>query len=360
MSRESTPLANAAISVERIKKSRVSEVAFSNLPFGTVFSDHMLVADYSSGQWAAPRILPYGPISIAPAASALHYGQSIFEGFKAFRQQDGGIAIFRISDNLVRMQRSAQRLAMPEMNTAALLDGIVELVRLDRDWVPKIEGSSLYIRPVYFATEETLLVRPAATYRFAVMTCPVGPYFSEPLRLLAEETYVRAFPGGTGATKAAGNYAGSLLAGRLAQEKGFHSVLWLDGLTRNFVEESGLMNIFFVIDGVAVTPPLGGTILPGVTRDSIITLLRETDIAVSERPIAMEELIAAHKTGQLTEGFAAGTAATIAPIACMRYRDYDLHFTVQPDTSVATQVRARLESLRTGRAPDPRHWLLRV
>jgi branched-chain amino acid aminotransferase len=353
-------MTNTTISIERVQKSRVSEVAFSNLPFGTVFSDHMLVADYSSGQWAAPRIVPYGPISIAPAASALHYGQSIFEGFKAFRQQDGGIAIFRIADNIVRMQRSAQRLAMPELNAAAFLDGIVELVRQDREWVPKTEGSSLYIRPVYFATEETLLVRPAATYRFAVMTCPVGPYFSEPLRLIAEETYVRAFPGGTGATKAAGNYAGSLLAARDAQEKGFHSVLWLDGLTRTFVEESGLMNIFFVIDGVAVTPPLGGTILPGVTRDSVITLLREGAIAVSERPIAMEELLAAHKNGQLSEAFAAGTAATIASVATIRYRDCDLHFAVPPDTSIATQVRVRLESLRTGQAPDPHHWLLRV
>jgi branched-chain amino acid aminotransferase len=348
------------ISLERVKKSRVSEVAFSNLPFGTVFSDHMLVADYSSGQWAAPRIVPYGPMSIAPAASALHYGQSIFEGFKAFRQQDGGIAIFRIADNMIRMQRSAQRLAMPEFDASAFLDGIVELVRQDRDWVPKTEGSSLYIRPVYFATEETLLVRPAATYRFAVMTCPVGPYFSEPLRLIAEENYVRAFPGGTGATKAAGNYAGSLLAARDAQEKGFHSVLWLDGLTRTFVEESGLMNIFFVIDGVAVTPPLGGTILPGVTRDSVITLLREIDIAVAERPIAMEELLAAHKNGQLTEAFAAGTAATIASVSTIRYRDSDLHFTVPPATSVAAQVRTRLESLRTGQASDTHHWLLRV
>jgi branched-chain amino acid aminotransferase len=346
------------ISVQRVTKSRVSEVDFANLPFGTIFADHMLTADYSNGKWAEPQIVPYAPITISPAASALHYGQSIFEGFKAFRQQDGGVALFRVADNLARMQRSAQRLAMPPLNTDAFLEGIVELVRQDRDWVPKTAGSSLYIRPLYFATEETLLVRPATSYRFMVMTCPVGPYFTQPLRLLAEETYVRAFPGGTGATKAAGNYAGSLLAARDAQEKGFHSVLWLDGPTRTFVEESGLMNILFIIDGVAVTPPLAGTILPGVTRDSVLTFLREMQIPVTERPISMDELLAAHKSQKLTEAFAVGTAATVAPVELIRYRTHDLSLPIDPASSIATKVRARLESLRTGHSPDPHNWLL--
>ena len=320
----------------------------------------MFIADYAAGKWSEPRIAPYGPISLSPAASALHYGQSIFEGFKAFRQHDGGIALFRVADNLARMQRSAQRLAMPELNAAAFLEGIVELVRIDSEWVPRTEGSSLYIRPLYFGTEETLLVRPSTSYRFAVMTCPVGPYFSQPLKLLAEETYVRAFPGGTGATKAAGNYAGSLLAAREAQEKGFHSVLWLDGPTRKFVEECGLMNIVFVIDGVAVTPPLGGTILPGVTRDSILTLLREMQIEVAERPISMDELLEAHKSKKLTEAFAVGTAATVAPVETIRYRTHDLTLTVQPETSIAAKVRAKLESIRTGHSPDRHNWLLRL
>jgi branched-chain amino acid aminotransferase len=348
------------ISVQRVTKSRVSEIDFGNLPFGTIFADHMLTAEYSNGKWAEPQIVPYGPITISPAASALHYGQSIFEGFKAFRQQGGGVALFRVADNLARMQRSAQRLAMPPIDAPAFLEGIVELVRQDRDWVPKTAGSSLYIRPLYFAAEETLLVRPATSYRFVVMTSPVGPYFTQPLKLIAEESYVRAFPGGTGATKAAGNYAGSLLAARDAQEKGFHSVLWLDGPTRSFVEESGLMNILFVIDGRAVTPPLAGTILPGITRDSVLTLLREMQIEVAERPISMDELLAAHKSSQLTEAFAVGTAATVAPVELIRYRTHDLTLPIHPESSIATRVRARLESLRTGHSPDPHSWLLRL
>ena len=353
-------MAKLEIAVQRVAKSRITEVDFGNLPFGTIFSDHMLVADYAKGEWDEPRVVPFGPMPLSPAASALHYGQSIFEGFKAFRLNDGNVALFRVADNLARMQRSAARLAMPELDAPAFIHGIVELVRQDREWVPRTEGSSLYIRPVYFATEETLLVRPATSYRFAVMTCPVGPYFSEPLRLVAEETYVRAFPGGTGFTKAAGNYAGSLLAAREAQAKGFHSVVWLDGPTRQYVEESGLMNIFFVVGGVAVTPPLGGTILPGVTRDSVLTLLREMGVPVAERAIPMSELAEAHKGKQLSEAFAVGTAATVAPIESIRYRECDIRLALDKKTSMAERVRARLEAIRTGQETDRHGWLLRV
>jgi branched-chain amino acid aminotransferase len=353
-------VAKLDITVQRVAKSRVTEVDFANLPFGTIFSDHMLVADWKSGKWDEPRIVPFGPMPLSPAASALHYGQSIFEGFKAFRLKDGGVALFRVADNLARMQRSAQRLAMPELDTPAFIDGIIELVRQDREWVPQNEGSSLYIRPVYFAMEETLLVRPATSYRFAVMTCPVGPYFSEPLRLVAEESYVRAFPGGTGFTKAAGNYAGSLLAAREAQAKGFHSVVWLDGPTRQYVEESGLMNIFFLVGGVAVTPPLGGTILAGVTRDSVLSLLAEMGVPVAERPIAMSELVEAYKGKQLSEAFAVGTAATVAPIESIHYRESDIRLILDQNASVAERVKAKLEAIRTGQEPDKHGWLLRV
>ncbi len=309
------------ISVDRVAASRLSGVDFGNLPFGSIFSDHMLVADYKKGKWEDPRIIPYGPISLAPSTSALHYGQCIFEGLKAFRLHDSRIALFRIGDNLLRFNQSAARIAMPEVPRSHFVDGIAELVRVDREWVSK--------------------------------------YFGEPLRLVVEESYVRAFPGGTGAAKVAGNYAGSLLAGRMAQEKGFHSVLWLDGQTHKFLEECGVMNVLFVIDGVAITPPLSGTILAGVTRDSVITLLREMGVKVSERPIAMDELAEAYVNKKLSEAFATGTAATVAPIESIRYRELDMRLPAQEE-SLAGKVRARLEAIRTGQEPDKRGWLLPV
>jgi branched-chain amino acid aminotransferase len=249
---------------------------------------------------------------------------------------------------------------MPPIPEDLFVDGTAELVRLDHGWVPSTAGASLYIRPVCFATEPTLAVRPSSTYLFVVLTCPVGPYFADPLRLIVEERYVRAFPKGTGAIKAAGNYAGSLVAQRLAQEQGFHSVVWLDGPNGRFVEESGLMNVCFVIDGAVVTPPLGGTILPGVTRDSAIVLLRDMNIEVVERPIAIDEVLHAGKTGELSEAFALGTAAAVAPIESIRYRDDDLRLNVQADRSVAAKLRTRLEGIRTGREPDRYGWLTRL
>ena len=258
------------------------------------------------------------------------------------------------------MNRSATRLAMPEIPESLFLEGVIELVRLDRDWVPHREGGSLYVRPTYFGVDDTLLVRPANRFRLIVMTSPVGPYFSQPIRLLAEERFVRAFPGGTGDSKAAGNYAGGLLAARLAQEKGFHNVLWLDGVERRYVEESGVMNIFFVLDGKAITPPLTGTILPGVTCDSALTLLREMGIPAEERQISIDEVLSAHAAGKLSEAFGAGTAAIVAPIACICYRDRDLQFPAVADSSVAARLRARLVAIQTGREPDQHNWLLPV
>lgn len=349
-----------AFSVKRVEKSRLSGIDFDNLPFGSVFSDHMLCADYRDGYWEEPCIVPYGPLKMPPSISALHYGQTMFEGFKAHRLLHERIALFRPRENFARFNRSAERLAMPAIPESLFLDGIAELVRLDREWIPRTEGAGLYIRPIYFATDEALVVRPAGTYRFVVFTCPVGQYFAEPLRLLVEEHFVRAFPGGTGFTKAAGNYAGSLLAGQLAQERGFHNVIWLDGLTRKLVEESGLMNIFFVINGKAVTPPLSGTILPGVVRDSVITLLREMKVTVDECPIGIEDVVSAHKQYSLSEAFAVGTAATVTPIEAIRYRTYDVQLPAKTGQSLAERVREKLVAIRTGRQPDVHGWLMEI
>jgi branched-chain amino acid aminotransferase len=351
----STPIA-----ITPVSQTRLTEELRENSEFGATFSDHMLVADWEGGAWKAPQIVPFGPISFSPALTPFHYGQAAFEGFKAHRTPNGEITIFRPRDNFARLNRSALRLAMPEIPEALFLDGIKELVRLDRNWIPHREGGALYVRPTYFGVDDTLLVRPANRYRLIVMTCPVGPYFSQPIKLLAEERFVRAFAGGTGNSKAAGNYAGGLLAARLAQEKGFHNVLWLDGVERRFVEESGVMNVFFVLDGKAITPPLGGTILPGVTRDSALTLLGEMGISAEERQISVDELIATHGSGKLTEAFGAGTAAIVTPIACIRYRDSELQFAAMTDSSVAARLRARLVAMQTGREPDTHNWLMHV
>ena len=349
-----------SIAITPVAQSRLTEQLRENSEFGATFSDHMLVADWDAGAWKAPQIVPFGPISFSPALTPFHYGQAAFEGFKAHRTPSGGITIFRPRENFARLNRSALRLAMPEIPEALFLDGVRELVRLDRNWIPHREGGALYLRPAYFGVDDTLLVRPANRYRLIVMTCPVGPYFSQPIKLLAEERFVRAFAGGTGDSKAAGNYAGGLLAARLAQEKGFHNVLWLDGVERRFVEESGVMNVFFVLDGKAITPPLGGTILPGVTRDSALTLLREMGVPAEEHQISLDELFAAHSAGKLTEAFGAGTAAIVAPIACIRYRDRDLQFPPVSENSVAARLRARLVAIQTGREPDTHNWLMPV
>jgi len=345
------------IPATRVSQSRLTETLRENSEFGSTFSDHMLVANCEAGSWQQPQIVPFGPISFSPALTPFHYGQAIFEGFKAHRTPNGGVALFRPRENFARMNRSAARLAMPEIPESLFLDGVAELVRLDREWIPHREGGALYVRPVYFGVDDTLLVRPANRFRFIVMTCPVGPYFAQPIRLLAEERFVRAFSGGTGDSKAAGNYAGGLLAARLAQEKGFHNVLWLDGVERRYVEESGVMNIIFVLDGKAVTPPLGGTILPGVTRDSSLTLVREMGIPVEERRITMDELLSAHSARKLTEAFGVGTAAIVAPIALIRYRDQELQFPAPTDSSVAARLRSRLVGIQTGREADKHNWL---
>jgi branched-chain amino acid aminotransferase len=346
--------------------SRLTEALRDTTTFGTIFTDHMLVAEYADGRWGEPELRPYGPLPTPPVPSALHYAQSAFEGFKVHRlvssgpgQDRGKAAIFRIHDNHARFKRSAARLCMPEVPAELFVDGIVALVRLDRDWIPSREGSALYVRPVLFGIDEELLVRPAARYRYIVLLCPVGPYFAGAVDLWAEERYVRAFPGGTGDIKPAGNYAGSLLAAREAQERGYHNVLWLDASEHRLIEECGVMNVFFVVDGAVVTPPLGGTILPGVTRDSVLTLARDLNLRVEERAIAIDELFDLHAAGRVTEAAGVGTAATVVPIGRIGWRDRHIRF--EPKSpSVLERLRQELEAVRTGRKPDRHGWLTEI
>jgi branched-chain amino acid aminotransferase len=348
------------LQITRAPVSRLTEELREKSAFGTTFSDHMLLATCREGRWDEPEILPYRDLPMAPAASVLHYGQAIFEGFKAHRTADGRVAVFRPLDNFARMNRSAARLAMAPIAQNVFVDGLLELLRLDKEWVPRGDGGALYIRPVYVASEGLLQVKPASTYQFMIITSPSGPYFSGAVDLLAEPQFARACPGGTGDVKAAGNYAGSLLAAQQAQKHGCHTVLWLDSQEHRYIEECGLMNIVFVMDGKIVTPPLSGTILPGITRDSVLTLCREMGVPVEERRISIDEIVERHAQGKPTEAAGVGTAATVAPIRKIKYQNRDIEMTPHVPESPIARAQRQLELIRTGNAADTRGWLVYV
>src|SRR5215472_2799264 len=285
---------SAPIQVDRVAKSRLQEVELAKVQYSSVFSDHMFTAEFEDGHWSEGRVQPYGPIAMPPSISALHYGISVFEGMKAHKSTDGRPLLFRPQENARRMQRSAARLAMPAVPESLFLEGLRELVRVDQAWIPPADAGALYLRPLLFSTDPSIRVKPADRYQFVIFTFPFGAYFSAPVDALVCEQYVRAFPGGTGDIKPAGNYAASLLAEQEAREAGFNSVVWLDAQERRCVEECGVMNIFFVIGDEVVTPALSGTILPGTTRDSVITLLRDLGYRVKEESIAIDEVFKRH------------------------------------------------------------------
>jgi branched-chain amino acid aminotransferase len=345
------------IKVVRTKASRLSQVDFDNIPFGKVFSDHMLVADFEKGAWQAPEIRPFGPFQVAPSTTALHYGQSIFEGMKAYRTVAGKAVLFRPRDNFARMNRSAERMVMPAIPESLFIDGMKELIRLDSEWIPEKEGSSLYVRPLMYANDDYIGVKPSDSYRFVIFTCPVGQYYSEPVKLWVTRKFVRAAEGGTGEAKTAGNYAASYFAARQAQDRGYHNVMWLDGKEHRYVEECGTMNVFFVIDGVVVTPTLSGTILRGITRDSALTLLRDRKIKAEERRISFEEITEAHAKGKLQECFGAGTAATISPVAQIGSEEGVLQLPPDAERKIGPALLEDLNDIRLGRAEDRHGWM---
>lgn len=359
---------NTKISIQRVSQSRIHTVDFDHIPFGKVFADHMLLSDYANGQWGEPKIMPFQNISYSPAMSALHYGQSIFEGMKAYKTRQGKPVLFRPKENWERMNHSAWRMCMPKLPYEIFMEGVQQLVSLDQEWIPKQSGSSLYIRPFMFATDEFVGIRPSETYRFMVFSCPVGAYYSEPVGLMVTGKYVRAIVGGTGEAKAAGNYGASLLGAREAKEKGYHNVLWLDGRERKYVEECGTMNVFFVIDGVAITPKLTGTILHGTTRQALIQLLQDMDVEVQERPLSIQEIYEAHEAGRLEEAFGAGTAATVAHVSRIGHDDSLPFLEGKPEMvlppvetrKVGPALLQRLSDIREGAAPDVHGWLVPV
>ncbi|MCC9135664.1 branched-chain amino acid aminotransferase [Pontibacter silvestris] len=348
------------IPVQRVEKSRISEVDFDNLQFGKTFSDHMFVVDYKDGVWQDPQVLPYGNMSLSPATSSLHYGQALFEGMKAYKDANGDLLLFRPLANLKRLNSSAERLCMPELPEELFMQGLEQLLRLDAAWVPSKAGSSLYIRPLMFATDDFIGVRPSLTYRFLIIAGPVGKYYDVPVKVAVEPNYVRSAEGGAGYAKAAGNYAAALLPTRKMQEKGYDQLIWTDAKEHKYVEESGTMNVMFVIDDVLITPSLSTSILHGVTRDSVLQVAKDLGYKVEERKVAVEEVIEAHKAGKLQEAFGTGTAAIISQIALIHYNGQDYELPPVEGRKVSNQVAIELDKIRTGQAPDKHNWVYKV
>ncbi len=349
------------IEVKHVQESRVGEMDTQNLQFGRIYSDHMLSAEYVDGDWRDVQILPYGPITMSPATTFIHYGQSLFEGIKAYRRDDGGIYIFRPTDNWKRFNVSARRMAMAEVPEELFMEGMRKLIETDQAWVPDVEGSSLYIRPFMYATDEFIGVKPAENFRFMIITSPAGAYYSKPTRIYVQNKYVRAFPGGIGFTKAAGNYGACMLPTQEIRKAGYDQILWTDGFTHKNVQEIGTMNVFFVLGDTVVTPDLSeGTILAGVTRDSVIHLLKEKGVKVEERPLSIDEIVDHYKRGQLREAFGAGTAAVIAPIAELFYDGETYALPPVQDWEIANGIKKELADIRYGRLPDTHNWMYKV
>jgi branched-chain amino acid aminotransferase len=348
------------ISTQPTTASRLASVDFENLEFGKAFSDHMFAVDFHDGEWQDAQIVPYGEMAVSPANSALHYGQAIFEGMKAYHQHDGAVALFRPLDNWARLNSSAERMCMPTIPEELFMNGLRELLKLDAAWVPSAPGSSLYIRPFMFATDGFIGVRPSETYRFMIFTCPVGLYFNKPLRVRFEQKYVRSAEGGAGYAKNAGNYGAAMYPTKLAQNEGYNQLIWTDASQHQYVEESGTMNAIFVIDGKVVTPALSTSILDGVTRRSVLQLARDMGLVVEERKLGSREVMNALAAGKLGEAFGVGTAATIAPIATIGYEGQDHDLPKTGPNAFSTRVSAALDAIRTGEGADVHNWMVRV
>jgi len=348
------------ISVTKVERSKLQDINLNDLPFGKYFTDHMLEADYENGEWKNVEIKPYQPLLMEPSMAALHYGQSIFEGIKAYVDKDGNPFIFRPIENFKRFNKSAARMNMPIVPEEIFMGGMRQLISLDRAWIPAKKDHSLYIRPVMFSTDAMLGVRPSETYKFLIILCPSGPYFAAPMKIMVEEKYTRAAPGGVGFAKNAGNYGGSMLAATEANKKGYNQVLWTDAFEHKWLQEVGMMNVFFIINNVAITPALDeGTILEGVTRESVISGFQEMGITVEERKISIDEVVEAYKNGKISEVFGTGTAAVIAPIKELNYKGFAMNFDTD-SYKISSAIKTWLTEIREGKREDKYGWMFRV
>jgi branched-chain amino acid aminotransferase len=349
------------IEVIKTTNSRLPQIDFNNIIFGKNFSDHMFVADFKDGKWQNFKIMPYGEISLSPACAAIHYGQAIFEGMKAYRNANDEVFLFRPDQNAKRLNISAGRMCMPEFPEEYFMQAITQLLSLDRNWVPNVEGSSLYIRPYMFASEELLGVRPASGYKFMIFTSPVGSYYSKPVNVKIEKKYTRACEGGVGYAKAAGNYAAALYPAKLAQQKGFDQLIWTDAKEHKYIEESGTMNVMFVIDGKIITPNLDyKTTLAGITRDSVLTLARDMGIPVEERRVSVDEIVSALKDNRLSEAFGTGTAATIAQIATIADDENTYSLPPVETREISNKIANKLNKIKLGLEEDKYGWTVKL
>ena len=353
-------IAAADFNITRVERSKLNDINLENIPFGKYFTDHMLEVDYEDGEWKTPEIKPYQPLLMEPSLAAIHYGQAIFEGVKAYKNAEGEAYIFRPQDNFHRFNISAERMQMPTIPEDIFMDGMKMLIQMDTNWIPAQKDHSLYIRPFMFSTDETIGVKPSEKYKFMIILSPTGPYYSTPMRIYVEEQYVRAVPGGVGYAKAAGNYGAAMFATAEAKKKGYDQVLWTDAFEHKYVQECGTMNVFFIIGNTAITPALEqGTILAGVTRNSVIHLLKDIGFSVEERPLSLDDVIDAYKAGLLYEVFGTGTAATISLIKELRYKDFVMEFNVDA-WQTAPEIKKRLDNIRYGASEDTHGWMVKV
>ncbi len=353
-------IAAGNINITKIEHSKLNDINLENIPFGKYFTDHMLEVDYEHGEWKNVEIKPYQPLLLEPSLAALHYGQAIFEGIKAYKDAAGETSIFRPLDNFNRFNISAERMQMPRVPEAIFMEGMRMLIELDKNWIPQQKDHALYIRPFMFSSDEMIGVRPSEKYKFLIILSPTGPYYTAPMRIYVEEKFVRAVPGGVGYAKAAGNYGGAMYATAQAKLKGYDQVLWTDAFEHKYVQECGTMNVFFIIGNKAITPDLKeGTILAGVTRDSTMVLLKEKGFEVEERELSIDDVISAHQAGILYEVFGTGTAATISLIKELRYKDYIMQFDVDL-WQTAPAIKKELDAIRYGQIPDNHGWMLKI
>jgi branched-chain amino acid aminotransferase len=346
----------ADIPVTKTLFSKIDEVDFNNLEFGKYIADHMLVCDYANGEWQPPQIVPYGNMTMAPSALALHYGQTIFEGIKAFRMADGRINIPRMERHHERFVKSAERMCMPAIPKEVFMDGLLQLVQLDKAWVPAKAGDALYLRPFMYASEERFGVKVSDEYRFIVFTGPVPSLYASPIKVKVETKYIRAARGGTGYAKCGGNYGAAFYPTAQARKEGYDQVLWTDAATNSYIEESGTMNAMFVIDGVLVTPAVSDSILDGITRDSLLTLANDLGVKTEERPVSISELEAAFAKGTITEAFGAGTAAVVAPIKIISINGIDYPLPAYTENSLLNRLSNYMLQVRQGIVPDVHGW----
>lgn len=336
---------------------------FTKLGFGKYFTDHMLIMEYNNGAWQEPEIVPYDDFKLPPATTVLHYGQGIFDGLKAYKSPEGKITLFRPYDNFNRINNSGKRLCMPPIDVNKMVDCLMELLRIEAEWIPTAPGTSLYIRPTMIGADPQLGVHPAHRYLFYIILSPVGSYYAnglKPTKIMVEEHYVRAPIGGTGEAKCMGNYAASLLAGELANQKGYDQVLWLDGKEHKYVEEVGAMNMFFVINGVVKTPPLLGSILPGITRDSVIKVCKKEGIPVEEYRISEDEILEAAENGTLNEAFGSGTAAVISPVGVLHAKGRDIVINNNEMGKITAFLYDKITGIQYGRLADEFGWIVKV